>query len=70
MRYFFLLALLFLADLSIARNLIGMGNPFSFEVDGVRFDNTTNADEKSEWAIRVQNGENAQDVAREILERH
>jgi hypothetical protein len=57
------------AHSSDAKPLIGMGNPFSFEVDGVRFDDATNAAEKAEWGKRVQDGEDSMGVAREILHR-
>lgn len=49
--------------------LIGMGNPFSFEVDGVRFDEATNSEEKAEWGQRTQDGEDPMNVAKEILQR-
>ena len=57
------------AHVTYAAPRIGMGNPFSFEVDGVRFDDATNSEEKAEWGQRTQDGEDPMEVAREILRR-
>lgn len=57
------------ADSICAEPLIGMGNPFSFDVDGTAFDEATTSEEKAEWGVRVQNGEDRMRVAREILHR-
>ena len=57
------------ADSICAEPLIGMGNPFSFDVDGVAFDEATTSAEKAEWGVRVSDGEDPMRVAQEILHR-
>ena len=52
-----------------ATPLIGLGNPFSFQIDGVMFDDATTSEEKAEWGKRVANGEDPMAVAHEILQR-
>lgn len=48
---------------------VGMGNPFSFEVDGVRFDEESTPDEKAEWGDLVARGMGKKEAARMILRR-
>ena len=68
-KIFLLLLCLGSASSSYSQPLIGMGNPFSFDVEGVDFSEATTSEEKSEWGIRVQSGEDPMKVAQEILRR-
>ncbi|WP_207760951.1 hypothetical protein [Holospora curviuscula] len=58
----------FLLDYS-AYGQIGMGNPFSFQVDGVDFSKTSTPDEKVAWAKLVDQGMDKIKAAQHILKK-
>ncbi|ETZ07688.1 hypothetical protein P618_200121 [Holospora obtusa F1] len=58
---------IFLLGLLCFQVVMAMGNPFSFQVDGVDFSEATTSEEKADWANLVDKGMDKMKAARQIL---